>query len=124
MWLPLLLNFGLYLLVGGRFRAQDGREMAWTFFLVVTLGLPVFCLFRVVVRRLAFWSRVPSYGAAAVGVVLTLVFLIGLAHLIPKRIGMGCLPMGLLGGIAGALEAKDRREAYRHRTWNAGEGLA
>lgn len=103
----------VYFLSGGKFSAQEGRQAVWALGMMVLLGFPLFCLFRVVIRWLAFWTRAKGYWATAIGIAVTLCLVVGLAYLIPKNIGMGCLPLGLVGGMFGALEAKDRSLVHK-----------
>lgn len=98
----------IYIASGGRFHAHDGRQALSALLICVCLGLPLFWLFRVGIRWLAFWSHVRGYGATAVGVLLSFALLIALAHVVPRPIGFGCMPLGLIGGICGSLEAKDK----------------
>lgn len=107
------LALAIYLLTGGTFNARAGRQMLSVLLLIVFLGLPLFRLFRLTIGWLSFRTRAKGHWATTIGVALTFAFVIGLAYLIPRNIGVACLPLGLMGGIAGALEAKDRSPARR-----------
>ena len=112
LWPTAALSLLMYVMLGGRFDAQAGRQALFVLAIGLSCGVPLFWLFRVSICRLAFWSQAKGYGATAVGIILSFALLIALALVIPKRIGLVCLPFGLLGGIRGSLEAKDKREAF------------
>jgi hypothetical protein len=102
------LGLVIYLLTGGKLDAQAGRQLLSVLLLIVFLGLPLFRLFRLAIGWLSFRTGAKGYWATAIGLALNFALLAGLVYLIPRNIGVVCLPLGLLGGIAGALEAKDR----------------
>ncbi len=100
-----------------RFRLSDLQDMIVCFGMLSVLGAPMFWVFRIVIRDLAYYSFARGYYATFVGVVLAITILIGLVQLIPMQIGLFCLPLGLIGGIVGSLEAKDmsleRRPSFK-----------
>lgn len=113
LWPGLAVAAVAYVVAGGRFDARAGRQALSALLITVCLGVPLFWLFRVSIRWLAFWSRAKGYGATAVGITLSFALLITLVHFVPRPIGLGCLPLGLIGGIYGSLEAKDRSLEHR-----------
>jgi hypothetical protein len=92
----------------GRFGLRDLGEALWGAGGVILLGLPLSTLVRVIVRSIVGLSRARGSAATALGVALTFALVVPLVYVFPIRIGVGCLPLGLIGGIIGALEAKDR----------------
>ena len=112
LWPMAALSLLMYVMLGGRFGAQAGRQALFVLAVGLSCGVPLLWLFRVIICRLAFWSQARGYGATTVGIILSFTLLVALALVIPARIGMACLPLGLLGGIRGSLEAKDKRDAF------------
>lgn len=97
-----------YVAAGGRFNTQSGKQALYALLIIICFGMPLFWVFRVGIRWLAFQSRAKGYWATAVGIVLSFALLIALMRVLPRAIGLGCMPLGLIGGIAGSLEAKDQ----------------
>jgi hypothetical protein len=104
------ISIVIFVVGRGKLDVATGRQAILALVNCVFLGLPLFWLFRVSIRFLAFWSQAKGYLATTVGMTLCFAFVIASANAVPKQIGMACVPLGFLGGVLGSLEAKDKRD--------------
>src|SRR5205807_245775 len=96
-----------YVAAGGRFRAAEAKPAITAAIIALLLGLPCFWLCRLAVWYATRAAGLRGHFATAAGVVLSFLLIILLGRFVPPAVGISCLSPGLIGGILGALEAKD-----------------